>query len=191
MAKLVFGMNQSLDGYVDHEAFMPDPVLFRHFIDQMGDLTGCLYGRRLYEIMRYWDEDDPNWDGAEREFAEAWRRQPKWVASRTLKSVGPNAILVEEDLATLRAQAEERPYGRDRRGRPGPGGQPCRTRPDRRIPPLSPPGGSGRGQSLLRRSPAAASSSGHASHRCIRDPADVRSRLSRFDRAPERRQRRP
>ena len=30
MAKLVFGMNQSLDGYVDHMAFAPSPVLFRH-----------------------------------------------------------------------------------------------------------------------------------------------------------------
>ena len=33
MAKLVFGMNQSLDGYVDHQAFA-SPTLFRHFIDQ-------------------------------------------------------------------------------------------------------------------------------------------------------------
>ncbi len=101
MAKLVFGMNQSLDGYVDHEAFMPDPLLFRHFIEQMGGLTGCLYGRRLYEIMRYWDDDDPDWDRAEREFAEVWRRQRKWVVSRSLKSAGPNAILVEDDLATF------------------------------------------------------------------------------------------
>jgi hypothetical protein len=34
MAKLVFGMNQSLDGYVDHMAFAPGPALFRHFIEQ-------------------------------------------------------------------------------------------------------------------------------------------------------------
>ena len=32
MARLVFGMNQSLDGYVDHMAFAPSPTLFRHFI---------------------------------------------------------------------------------------------------------------------------------------------------------------
>src|SRR5207249_10094182 len=32
MAKLVFGMNQSLDGYVDHLEFRPSPALFRHFI---------------------------------------------------------------------------------------------------------------------------------------------------------------
>src|SRR5262245_36049885 len=34
MAKLVFGMNQSLDGYVDHTAFAPGPTLFRHFIEE-------------------------------------------------------------------------------------------------------------------------------------------------------------
>ncbi len=101
MAKLVFGMNQSLDGYVDHEAFAPDPVLFRHFIDQVAGLTGSLYGRRIYEDMRVWDEDLPEWDAEERAFAVAWRGQPKWVASRTLKSVGPNASLVEDDLETM------------------------------------------------------------------------------------------
>lgn len=98
MAKLVFGMNVSLDGYVDHEAFGPDAVLFRHFIEQARGLTGSLYGRRLYEIMAYWDQDDPDWTPDLRAFAEAWRAQKKWVASRTLKSVGPNAELVEGDL---------------------------------------------------------------------------------------------
>ena len=53
-----------------------------------------VYGRRMYEVMRYWDEDLPDWDAGEREFAEAWRRQPKWVVSRSLKSVGPNATLI-------------------------------------------------------------------------------------------------
>jgi dihydrofolate reductase len=55
----------------------------------------------MYEIMRYWDEDDPAWDAALRDFAAAWRSQPKWVVSRSLKSVGPNATLVEGDLETV------------------------------------------------------------------------------------------
>jgi dihydrofolate reductase len=98
MAKLVFGMNVSLDGYVDHERFAPDPVLFRHFIEQARGLTGSVYGRRLYEIMRYFDEEHPEWTPEVREFAEAWRSQPKWVVSRTLTSVGPNATLVGDDM---------------------------------------------------------------------------------------------
>ena len=98
MAKLVFGMNLSLDGYVDHEKMRTGPALFRHWIEHVRGLAGSVYGRRMYEVMRYWDEDDPKWDAERREFAAAWRRQPKWVASRTLKSVGPNATLVEDDL---------------------------------------------------------------------------------------------
>ena len=98
MAKLVFGMNQSLDGYVDHLQFSPSPALFRHFIEQARGQTGSVYGRRLYEIMRYWDEDVADWGAEERDFAAGWRRQPKWVVSRSLKSVGPNATLVGDDL---------------------------------------------------------------------------------------------
>jgi len=98
MAKLVFGMNQSLDGYVNHMAFAPDPTLFRHFIEQVRGLTGSVYGRRMYEVMRIWDEDHPEWDAELRDFAAAWRSQPKWVVSRSLKSVGPNATLVEGDI---------------------------------------------------------------------------------------------
>ena len=96
MAKLVFGMNLSLDGYVDHLEMRPSPELFRHFIEHARDLTGSIYGRRMYEIMRYWDEDHPEWGAEERDFAAAWRRQPKWVVSGTLESVGPNATLVAE-----------------------------------------------------------------------------------------------
>jgi hypothetical protein len=48
MAKLVFGLNQSLDGYVDHQEFAPGPSLFRHFIEQVRDLAGSVYGRRMY-----------------------------------------------------------------------------------------------------------------------------------------------
>ena len=98
MAKLVYALNQSLDGYVDHMKIgPPDPVLSRHFIEQARNQAGSVYGRRLYEVMRYWDDDHPEWDAGEREFATAWRSQPKWVVSRSLTSVGPNATLVEGD----------------------------------------------------------------------------------------------
>ena len=99
MAKLVYGLQQSLDGYVDHMKIGPPaPAAFRHFIELTRGVTGFIYGRRLYEIMRYWDEDLPDWDADDREFAEAWRNQPKWVVSRSLESVGPNATLVADDF---------------------------------------------------------------------------------------------
>ena len=99
MAKLVFGMNQSLDGYVDHmELPPPSPALFRHWIEHVRGLAGSVYGRRVYELMHYWDENRPEWSAEQHEFAAAWRSQPKWVVSRSLKSVGPNATLVGDDL---------------------------------------------------------------------------------------------
>ncbi len=98
MAKLAFGMNQSLDGYVDHMAFAPSPTLFRHFIEEAQGQAVSVYGRHMYEVMRYWDDDQPEWSADERAFAAAWRKQPKWVVSRSLNSVGPNATLVEGDL---------------------------------------------------------------------------------------------
>jgi dihydrofolate reductase len=99
MAKLVFALNQSLDGYVEHTNFLPNPALFHHFIEHVRGLAGLLYGSRMYEIMRYWDEDQPHWNAEELDFATAWRGQPKWVVSRSLKSVGPNATLLADDLA--------------------------------------------------------------------------------------------
>jgi dihydrofolate reductase len=102
-------MNQSLDGYVDHTAFAPGPTLFRYFIGEAQRQAGSIYGRHMYEIMRYWDDDQPEWDAERHAFAAAWRKQPKWVVSRSLTSVGPNASLVEGDLGgAIRALKSER-----------------------------------------------------------------------------------
>jgi dihydrofolate reductase len=111
MAKLVYGLNQSLDGYVDHQKIgPPSPAAFRFFIEQTRSVTGMIYGRGMYEVMRYWDDDLPDWDAEERDYAAVWRSQPKWVVSRTLKSVGPNATLIEGDMEAairrLKAQLE-------------------------------------------------------------------------------------
>ncbi len=109
MAKFVFGMMQSLDGYVDHQAFAPGPALFGYWIEHVRGLAGSVYGRRIYEVMRYWDDDLSEWDAPEREFAAAWRSQPKWVVSRSLTSVGPNATLVSDDIeAVMRGLKAER-----------------------------------------------------------------------------------
>ena len=102
MAKLVFELNQSLDGYVDHQKIGPPrPGLFRHFKERVRGLTGMVYGRCMYEVMRYWDEDQSDWDTEEHEYAAVWRSTRKWVVSRSLKSVGPNATLVEKDVEVI------------------------------------------------------------------------------------------
>jgi dihydrofolate reductase len=111
VAKLVYGLSQSLDGYVDHMKLgPPGPAVFRHFVELVRGATGHIYGRRTYEIMRYWDEDLPEWDAEDREFAAAWRSRPKWVVSRSLDSVGPNATLVARDVEkVIRGLKAERP----------------------------------------------------------------------------------
>jgi len=98
MAKLVFGMNQSLDGYVDHLEMRTGPALFRHWIEHVRDLNAvctvvactrpCVMGTKtVLSGVRSTTSS-----------AAAWRRQPKWVVSRSLKSVGPDATLVEDDI---------------------------------------------------------------------------------------------
>ncbi|MEI8713906.1 dihydrofolate reductase family protein [Mesorhizobium sp. ISC11] len=101
MAKLIFRMNQSLDGYVDHQKMPSGPTIFRHWIEQVRNLSGSVYGRGMYEVMRYWDEDHAEWSAEAHEFAAAWRSQPKWVVSRSLKSAGPNATLVADDVEAV------------------------------------------------------------------------------------------
>jgi len=105
MATLVFGMMQSLDGYVGGVggALLPPPgeQLGRHFMDHARALAGMIYGRRMYEVMRYWDDDQPDWDAGDHDFAALWRATPKWVVSRTLESVGPNATLVRDDAGAF------------------------------------------------------------------------------------------
>jgi len=115
MGKLILGMNVSLDGYVDDLAGglvmgPPGPQLFSYWTGTVRDQAATIYGRRMYEVMRYWDEDRPEWDAPLREFAAVWRRLPKWVVSRTLSEVGPNATLISDDIETqvraLKARTE-------------------------------------------------------------------------------------
>ena len=101
MAKLIYGMYQSLDGYVDHQKIQPDIALFNHFIEHVRGLSGFVFGRRTYEIMQYWDEDQPDWEQHEYEFAAVWRSKQKWVVSRSLNSVGPKATLVADDIEAV------------------------------------------------------------------------------------------
>ncbi len=103
MGKLILSMNVSLDGYVDDVAGKlvmprPSPELFGWWTDRVRGSAGTIYGRRMYETMRYWDTDQADWDEPLRAFAEAWRKLPKWVVSHTLTEVGPNATLIAGDI---------------------------------------------------------------------------------------------
>ena len=120
MGGIIFGMMQSLDGHIAWrsggpqpdglfssqaaaELPPPGPILSRHFNELVHGSDG-VYSRRIYEVMRYWDEDQPDWDEIEDDFAQVWRSKPKWVASRSLTSVGPNATIVQGDLIDFAAK---------------------------------------------------------------------------------------
>ena len=101
MGKLIYGMMQSLDGYVANaqgEITLPVPegALHRWFNERMAAVAGSIYGRRMYEIMSFWD--GPDAEAADADFTRAYRASPKWVVSRTIESVGPNAVLLGGDL---------------------------------------------------------------------------------------------
>ncbi len=182
MGKLVFGMMQSLDGYVagadgSLEPMAPGPALSSHFNDHVRGLAGILYGRRMYEVMRYWDEDQADWDAGDRDFAAAWRAQPKWVVSRSLKSVGANATLVANDVEAFvkRLKRERRRHHQRRRTRAG--GKPHRSQPHRRVSALLSTVGARRRQTVLRGRASAAPSRRHRSRRRGSGEAHARPHL--------------
>jgi len=115
MAKIVYSMLTSLDGYIagpDGDIGLPVPgtELHRHFNDMMLEIAIELVGRRLSEAMRFWDSPDRETGASEveRNFARAWRETPKIVFSTTLKEVGHNARLVNGDAeATVRSLKAE------------------------------------------------------------------------------------
>ena len=116
MARLIYLLNVSLDGYVeaaDHglDWSTVDEELHGWFNEQMRSLDAMLYGRRMYELMSaYWPtaESDPALSAVEREFAEIWRALPKIVFSGQLDRVEWNSRLmsgdVSERLADLRRE---------------------------------------------------------------------------------------
>jgi dihydrofolate reductase len=102
MAKLIYAAISSLDGYVadsdgNFEWSMPDEEVHRFVNGLERDIGIYLYGRRMYEVMRYW-ETAPTGNGepsAEQEFAKTWQAADKIVYSRTLDKVATASTRLE------------------------------------------------------------------------------------------------
>ncbi|MEW2412989.1 dihydrofolate reductase family protein [Streptomyces sp. NPDC046866] len=117
MRKIVLMMSVSLDGYFEGperqiDWHVVDEELHRHFNEELADIGGFLHGRVMYELMAaYWPtaDADPANAGAVAEFADIWRRTPKYVYSRTLgpQDVGWNSTVVRDvvpaEVAALKA----------------------------------------------------------------------------------------
>ena len=69
----------------------------------MKQISIALCGRRMYEVMRFWDSPDRETSASEveRDFARTWQETPKIVFSTTLREVGPNARLVNGDAGNV------------------------------------------------------------------------------------------
>ena len=99
---IVYGFLVSLDGYIasaqgpDLGLPVPEEALHRYFSEAQKRTTLSLYGRNMYEMMKYWDAPAAESSEFDQEFARAWQGTPKVVFSSTLESVGPNARLVKE-----------------------------------------------------------------------------------------------
>ena len=157
MAKLVFAMNQSLDGYVDHMAFASGPTLFRLFIGETQGQAGSVYSRQRYEVMRYWDDDHPEWDAEERRL-RGGVAEPAEMGRLAVVELGrPNATVVEGDYLerAIRELKAERDGEIEVAGR-GLGAKPHQTWPDRRVSNLTAPPRAWSRQAIFRRAPAAA-----------------------------------
>jgi dihydrofolate reductase len=118
MAKLIYSTQSSLDGYINDEQgkfdwARPDEEVHTFFNDLERPVGTNLYGRRMYETMRYW-QDPPDLDQQPayiRDFAEVWQDADKIVYSRTLESPTTPRTRIEpefdpEAVRELKASAD-------------------------------------------------------------------------------------
>jgi dihydrofolate reductase len=104
MAKLIYSAITSLDGYVadkdgNFDWSAPDEEVHAFVNDLERPIGTYLYGRRLYEVMVYWETahtlaDQP---AVERDFAEIWQAADKIVYSKTLETVSSARTRIERD----------------------------------------------------------------------------------------------
>lgn len=119
MRKVIYSMAMSLDGFIEgpdgkFDWATPDSELHQYFNDLERETGAHLYGRRLYEVMRYWETADANPEShpVEREYARLWQQVPTVVFSTTLDKVEGNAQLVKGDIAEEVAKLKAQP-GKD------------------------------------------------------------------------------
>ena len=115
MRKVIYSPMVSLDGFVEGpnrelDWGMVDEELHTYFNDQQNQIDTYLFGRRMYEVMTYWDTAETDLSNPEYvlEFARIWQRIDKIVYSKTLDRVQGNARLsrgnIVDEIAQLKAQ---------------------------------------------------------------------------------------
>ncbi len=120
MAKLIYSAITSLDGYVaDDEGNFdwaePDEELHTFVNDLERPVGTYLYGRRMYEVMVYWETahtvaDQPSFV---RDFAEIWQAADKVVYSKTLEKVSSASTRIERNFEPEAVRHMKATAGRD------------------------------------------------------------------------------
>ena len=112
MASLIYLAIASLDGYVEDEQgkfdwAAPDEEVHAFVNDLERPVGTYLYGRRMYETMVYWENDDDR-PQVYQDYAEIWRAAEKVVYSRTLQTVSSERTRIERefDAAEIRRLKE-------------------------------------------------------------------------------------
>jgi dihydrofolate reductase len=105
MAKLLYVMNASLDGYIADEDGQfdwgePGEEYYSFLNDLLRPVGTYLYGRRLYELMQVWETDPAAaaQSPGTREFAAIWQAADKVVYSRTLETPSSARTRIERDF---------------------------------------------------------------------------------------------
>jgi dihydrofolate reductase len=119
MGKVIYSMGVSLDGFIagpngEIDWSAPDEELHRFHNEQTRELGAHFCGRRLYEVMLYWETAGENASAPEHvlEFARIWKQLPKIVFSETLEKVEGNATLATDGIAEEVARLKQQP-GKD------------------------------------------------------------------------------
>jgi dihydrofolate reductase len=105
MAKLIYLMIASLDGYVADEDgnfdwAVPDEEVHAFINDLDRQVGTYLYGRRMYETMVGWETDPTLAEQSPlmRDFAQIWQAADKIVYSKTLEAVSTARTRIERDF---------------------------------------------------------------------------------------------
>jgi dihydrofolate reductase len=105
MAKLIYSAITSLDGYVEDQNgkfdwAAPDDEVHAFVNDLERPIGTYLYGRRMYEVMVFWESPDPvaGESPVIQDFAAIWQAADKVVYSRTLDTVSSAKTRIEREL---------------------------------------------------------------------------------------------
>jgi dihydrofolate reductase len=105
MARLIYSVIASLDGYIEDAAgkfdwAKPDEEVHAFMNDLERPLGTYLYGRGMYETMVYWEHlpEPGSWPSVVQDYARIWRAADKIVYSRTLEAPTSTRTRIEREF---------------------------------------------------------------------------------------------